>query len=384
MKFQERFRCAIVRGGTSKGVFLMRNELPRDPKLRDKVILAIYGSPDIRQIDGLGGADLLTSKCAIIGSSTRPDADVDYTFGQVGILKPKVDYSSTCGNISSAVGPFAIYQGLVEPKEPITIVRIHATNYNRILKAEVPIEDGEVATEGDYEIDGCPGTGARIMLDFSDTAGAVTNEILPTGNPKDTLTVEGMGEIPVSIVDAGNPTVFMHAPTVGLKGTESPMEIDGDPDLLEGLEKIRSVAAERLGFVRDWRKATTESQFLPFVGIVNSPEDFVDFTSGDVVKKGSFDILARMLFNQKMHKTYAGTGTVCTGTAARIPGTIVNDLATNTGAKQVRIGHPAGIISIEADVEVKGDKPVLKRAAIGRTARIIMDGYVFVRKSLIE
>jgi 2-methylaconitate cis-trans-isomerase PrpF len=384
MKFQERFRCFIVRGGTSKGVFLIRNELPQDPERRDKVILAIYGSPDIRQIDGLGGADVLTSKCAIIGSPTRSDADVDYTFGQVGILEPKVEYITTCGNISAGVGPFAIYLGLAKKKEPITTVRIHLTNNNRIVNAEVPVEDGEVAIEGDYKIDGCPGTGARILLDYSDMGGAVTNKILPTGNPKDTLTVEGMGEIQVSLVDAGNPIVFVHAPTVGLKGTESPMEIEEDHDLLERLEIIRSVAAERLGLAADWRKATTESQFLPFIGIVNAPEDYVDFTTGNVVKKDSFDIMARMLFNQRMHKTYAGTGTVCTGTAARIPGTIVNDFTSQSGAKEVRIGHPAGVISIDMDVEMEGDKPVLKRAAFGRTARIVLEGHVFVRKSLIQ
>jgi 2-methylaconitate cis-trans-isomerase PrpF len=193
-----------------------------------------------------------------------------------------------------------------------------------------------------------------------------------------------MGEIQVSLVDAGNPIVFVHAPTVGLKGTESPMEIEEDHDLLERLEIIRSVAAERLGLAADWRKATTESQFLPFIGIVNAPEDYVDFTTGNVVKKDSFDIMARMLFNQRMHKTYAGTGTVCTGTAARIPGTIVNDFTSQSGAKEVRIGHPAGVISIDMDVEMEGDKPVLKRAAFGRTARIVLEGHVFVRKSLIQ
>ncbi len=384
MSQQERFRCTIIRGGTSKGIYIMRNELPRDPEIRDRVILAIFGSPDVRQVDGLAGADLLTSKLAIIGSPTRPDADVDYTFGQVGILLPKVDYSGNCGNISAGVGPFAIYQGLVDTKEPTTIVRIHNTNTNKILKAEVPVEGGELAVEGDCKIDGCPGTGARIKLDFSDTAGAVTNKMLPTGNPKDRLKVEGIGEVVVSLVDAANPVVFINAGTVGLKGTETPMEIDGDLNLLERIEKIRSVAAERLGFVDDWRKATTESQFLPLVAIVNSPEDFIDFTTGKVVKKESFDILARMLFNQKMHKTYAGTGTICTGTAARILGTIVNDLATKSGGetKEFRIGHPAGIISVEVDVKLEGNKLVLNRAAISRTARIIMDGYVFVRKSL--
>lgn len=387
MKFQEGFRCTIIRGGTSKGVYLLRNELPRDPKLRDRVILAIYGSPDIRQIDGLGGADLLTSKVAIIGPPTRPDADVDYTFGQVGILEPKVDYSGNCGNISAGVGTFAIYRGFVDIKEPTTTVRFHSTNFKRLLKAEIPVADGELAVDGDCKIDGCPGTGARIMLDFSDWGGAITSNILPTGNVKDILNVEGIGDVTVSIVDAGNTVVFIHAEFMGLKGTETPFEIDGDASLLDKLERIRSVAAGRLGFVADWRDATKKSQFNPFIAMVNSPKTYTDFASGKTVESGSFNILSRLLFNQRMHKTYPGTGTICTGTAARIPGTIVNDLlkeGSRQGAKEVKIGHPAGIISTEVDVDMEDGKPVLKRAAISRTARIIMDGYVFVRKSLIR
>jgi 2-methylaconitate cis-trans-isomerase PrpF len=382
---QERFRCTIMRGGTSKGVYILRNELPKDPELRDKIILAIFGSPDIRQIDGLGGSDLLTSKLAIVGPSTRPDADVDYTFGQVGITRAVVDYSGNCGNISSGVGPFAIYQGLVDAVEPITKVRIHMTNTKRVLVAEVPVKDGEVAIEGDYRIDGCPGTGAKITIDWSDTGGAVTQKILPTGNVKDVLRVEGLGDVTVSIVDAGNPIAFIHAESVGMKGTENPYEIDGDQDLLERLERIRSVAAEKMGFVKDWKTATVQSQYAPFITMVNSPSSYTDYTTGREVDAGSFDILARLLFNQKMHKIYPGSGTVCTGTAAKIPGTIVNDLIPKPARAEgvIRIGHPAGVIPIEVSVDMEGNKPVLKRAAIGRTARTIMEGYVFVRKSVL-
>ena len=382
---QERFRCTIMRGGTSKGVYILRNELPKDPDLRDRIILAIYGSPDIRQIDGLGGSDLLTSKLAIVGPSTRPDADVDYTFGQVGITRAIVDYSGNCGNISSGVGPFAIYNGLVDAVEPITKVRIHMTNTRRVLVAEVPVKDGEVAIEGDYRIDGCPGAGAKISIDWSDTGGAVTQKILPTGNVKDVLRVEGLGDVTVSIVDAGNPIAFIHSEAVGMKGTEPPDEIDGNKALLEKLEKIRSVAAERIGFVKDWKTATAQSQYAPFITMVNSPRPYTDYTTGRPIEAGSFDILARLLFNQKMHKIYPGSGTVCTGTAAKIPGTIVNDLipkSARTGAV-IRNGHPAGIIPIEVTVAMEGKTPVIKRAAIGRTARIIMEGYIFVPRRVI-
>ncbi|MBN1318755.1 MAG: PrpF protein, partial [Anaerolineales bacterium] len=219
---QKRIRCAFMRGGTSRGLFVMRNELPADPVMRDKVILRMYGSPDIRQIDGMGGADSLTSKLAIIGPPTRTDADVDYTFAQVSITKPLVDYKGNCGNISSAVGPFAIDQGLVEPVEPVTTVRIHQTNTDKLIIAQVPVVNGMARVEGDYKIDGVPGTGARIGLDFSDTAGAVTGSLLPTGHPMDRMDVPGVGPIDMTIVDAANPCVFVRAADLGIRGTETP------------------------------------------------------------------------------------------------------------------------------------------------------------------
>ncbi|MHB9098942.1 MAG: PrpF domain-containing protein [Syntrophales bacterium] len=386
MREQERIRCTIMRCGTSKGIFLRRNDLPQDPVLRDRLILAIFGSPDIRQIDGLGGADLLTSKLAIIGPPTHPDADVDYTFGQVGITEAKVDYFGNCGNISSGIGPYAIYQGLVEPVEPFTTIRIHLTNSKRILVAQVPVKDGEPLVEGDYHIDGCPGTGAKISLDFSGTAGAFTNKILPTGNVKDTLKVEGLGDVVVSIVDAANTAVFVHAESLGIKGTENPFEIDGNPVLLENLERIRAVAAQKIGFVKNWRDARSLSQLIPFIVMVNSPRAYVNFTTGESITADSYDILARLLFNQKMHKAYPLTGTVCTGAASRIPGTVVNELVSKSAviAGEFRIGHPAGVITIEVDLKMEAGKAILKKAAIGRTVRMLMEGFVFVRKSLFS
>jgi len=386
MSEQERVRCTIMRGGTSKGIFLKRNDLPKDPELRDRMILAIFGSPDIRQINGLGGSDLLTSKLAIIGPPTHPNADVDYTFGQVGITQAKVDYYGNCGNISSAVGPYAIYQGMVEPAEPLTTVRIHLTNSKQVLVAQVPVKDGEPAIEGDYHIDGCPGTGAKISLDFSGTGGAFTNKILPTGNVKDTLKVEGLGDVVVSIVDAANTCVFVHAQYLGIKGTENPFEIDGNPVLLENLEKIRSAAAQKIGFVKDWRDATKQSQMLPFMVMVNSPKPYIDYTTEKLIGADSYDLLARLLYNQRMHKAYPLTGTVCTGVAAKITGSVVYELASKStvAREDFRIGHPAGIITIEVDVKMENGEPLLKKAAIGRTARIMMEGYVFVRKSIMS
>ena len=194
-------KAVIARGGNSRGVYLLRSQLPAGTALRDKIILAIFGSPDIREIDGLGGATVLTSKVAILGPPTRPDADIDYTFGQVSIDEAHVDYSGNCGNISAGAGPVGIHLGLIDKKEPLTSVRMHLTNFNRILKADIPVMNDEVVIEGDYQVAGVPGTGARIELDFCDSAGAATGKILPTGNAKDTINIDGIGDLDVSIID---------------------------------------------------------------------------------------------------------------------------------------------------------------------------------------
>lgn len=377
---QKRIRAVLMRGGTSRGLYVMRNELPADPLQRDRVVLRMYGSPDVRQIDGVGGADALTSKLAIIGPPTRPDADVDYTFAQVSITDRFVDYAGNCGNISSGVGPFAIDEGLVAAVEPVTRVRIHQTNTHCLLVAEVPVLNGKAAVAGDYHIDGCPGTGARIGLDFSDTAGAVTGKLLPTGNAADRWTVPGVGDIDITVVDAGNPCVFVRAADLGIKGTETPAEIDADRPLNERIERLRGAVAARLGLVASWEEAAKRSPYIPFFVLVSPAADYVDFTSGRRVGAGEVDFVARLLFMLKMHKTYPVTGTVCTGAAAKIPGTLVYEAARpgSRSRQTTLIGHPAGVIDVDAAVDVSGPEPRLLRAAIGRTARRIMEGYVFV------
>jgi 2-methylaconitate cis-trans-isomerase PrpF len=357
----------------------MRGQLPAQPELRDRIILRMYGSPDVRQIDGMGGADPLTSKLAIIGPPTHEDADVDYTFGQVSIKDSLVDYSGNCGNISSAVGPFAIDEGLIDPVEPKTTVRIHQTNTRCILVAEVPVLNGRAAVEGNYHIDGVPGTGARIDLDFSDTAGAVTGRILPTGNPMDQMDVEGVGPVDVSVVDAGNPCVFVRAYDLGIEGTETPDKIDANQALNDRIERVRGTVAARIGLVEDWQDAARESPYIPFFVLVSPPADYVDFTTGRMVEAQDVDFVARLLFMLRMHKAYAVTGTVCTGAAAKIPGTIVYQAARPESHSRslTRIGHPAGVIDVEAVVQ-SDDSVHLLRASVGRTARRIMEGYVFV------
>jgi hypothetical protein len=380
----EMLRCSIVRGGTSKGVFIMKNELPQDPVKRDAVIRAIYGSPDVRQIDGLGGADVLTSKLAIISPSTREDADVDYTFGQVSFETEFIDYGGNCGNISSAVGPFAIDEGLVEPQEPITTVRIHLTNSNNILVAEVPVKNGKAMVDGDCVIDGVPGTGAKITLDWSDTAGAFTGKLLPTGNTQDMIEVAGKQYV-VSLVDAGNPLVFINARSLGMKGTESPQEIEANKELMATIEQIRGRAAVIFGLVDKPEDAAAKSPYNPFFAIVSPSADYKTI-GGGTVKASEVDLVARLIFMLRMHKTYPGTGTVCTGAAARIPGSIVWEVLTEEAKERltIQIGHPGGIIPVEAEAELVNGHVQLKRAAIYRTARKIMDGFVYVRKSVFK
>jgi 2-methylaconitate cis-trans-isomerase PrpF len=382
----------------------MMNEYPKDPAKRDAVILAVYGSPDVRQIDGLGGADVLTSKHAIISHSSRPDADVDYTFAQVSFESAFVDYGGNCGNISSAVGPFAIDEGLVEAVEPITTVRIRMTNSDRILVAEVPVKGGKAMVDGDFAIDGVPGTGAKIAMDWSDVVGSITGKLLPTGNAKDTIEVDDVvggitGKLmptgnakdtiemdgvkyTVSIVDAGNPVVFVHAASLNMKGTESPNEIESNKPLMETIEKIRGRAAVMCGMVEKPEDAKTISPYVPFFFIVSPPADYKTI-NGTTVKADNIDLVARGLFMLKAHKAIQVSGSLCTGAAARLPGSIVGDVLRETARTRstINIGHPSGTFPVEAEAEAVDGRVKIKRLRVFRTARRIMDGYAYVRKS---
>lgn len=375
------YPCAIIRGGTSKGVFIKRNELPADPVKRDQVIQAVFGGVDIRQIDGLGGADVLTSKLAIIGPSTRADADIDYTFGQVSFEQAFVDYGGNCGNISSAVGPFAIDEGMVEAVEPVTTVRIHCTNSGKLLIAEVPVKDGKALVSGECEIDGVNGSGARINMDWSDMSGSVCGKLLPTGNPKDVLEID-KELIEVSLVDMGNPLVFIKAASLGMRGTESPKEIENNLPLMKKIEKIRCKAAKIFGLVDKEEDATIKSPYNPFFAIISEPADYTA-VNGRKVKAGEMDLVSRLLFMLKMHKAYPITGTVCTGAASRIPGTVAWECIPEHLKKEskVRIGHPSGIIETEVRAETCGQKTQITSVKIYRTARRIMDGTVYVKET---
>jgi len=378
-------RCVIMRGGTSKAVILKENDLPRNPLQRKNAILTIFGSPDKRQIDGLGGADPLTSKLAIIGPPISDPRAVGthltYTFGQVEIDTPEIDFLSLCGNISSAVGAFAVYEGLVEATEPITTVRAYNTNLNRVLNIEVPVTGNRPLERGDFAVPGVPGTGARILVDFADTAGAASGALLPTGNSIDRLDIQGFGTIEASLVDIGNAHVFIRARDVGLVGTETAAEIDARSDLRDLLERIRGAAAHRMKMITDPSRSKSESPATPILGMVSPPADYRNEIGRRTVNAGEVDVVSRLMFMQQMHKTYAGTSTVCTGVASRISGTIVHEMARPETRERdvVRIGHPAGIIETETRVELSGNNYVVRRATLGRTARRIMEGYAYPR-----
>ncbi|WP_077597107.1 2-methylaconitate cis-trans isomerase PrpF family protein [Oceanobacillus kimchii] len=378
MRDYEKIRSAIIRGGTSKGVFILENELPSDPKMRDRVILSIYGGTDKRQIDGLGGADALTSKLAIVSVSSRPDADIDYTFGQVGIGTGKIDYNSNCGNILSGVGPFAIDEGLVPLKEPYTIVRIYNTNTDCVIEAKVPVDSGKSLSTGDYMIDGVPGEGAKISLNFLDAYGSKTGKLFPTGKRKELLLTEA-GEFEVSIIDVAAPVVFITAEQVGLKGTESPSDLS--KDTLRKIENIRANVAKKLNFVSNINNATIVTPSSPKIILVSKAQTYSNL-HGNKINKNLIHLTARAMSMQEMHKTFPVTGGLCTATASKLKGTVVYDCCENSTTDEVNIGHPSGTMDFLISLNDDGENVQLKKTAVARTARRLMEGYAYVPKEL--
>ncbi len=372
--------CVIMRCGTSKGIFLNENDLPQDPVIRDKVILSIFGSPDPRQIDGLGGAEMLTSKLALISSTSRADADVEFSFGQVEINEPEIFYDGLCGNIASGVGTYAIEEGLVKAVEPITSVRIFSRNTNQVYITEVPVKDGRPLVNGDYEIAGVPGTGAKIQIDMAKTVGSRTGRLLPTGNPVDRLDIEGFGPLDVSMLDVVNPCIFVRASDVGMKGDEKPADVDGNEKFMDIIDNIR-IAAVKAMDLKGWELKNP----TPFVVFVSGPKDYTDHLTGKQIQAGDVDFLARMIMFRKMHQTYAGSVSCVTGMAGIVPGTVVNEMAKPAGdQKVIRIGHPAGIIDVEAECDITPEGVTARRVTYSRTARRIMEGYVYVPNHVFE
>lgn len=383
---QKRIPAVLMRGGTSKGLFFHERDLPADPAARERVILAAYGSPDPfrRQIDGVGGAQSVTSKVAVISPSPSPDYDVIYQFGQVSIDRPIVDYKGNCGNMSSAVGPFAVDEGLVAAVEPVTRVRIHQKNTDKLIIAEVPVRDGTFDPNGESAIDGVPGTGSRILLRFVDPAGAVTGRLFPTGNRRDRFDIAGLGAVEVSCVDAANPFVFVRAESLGLKGNETE-EIEHSADIKSKLEAVRCRTAIVLGITATEEEATRRSQAVPKVAVVAAPRSYPAL-NGRLIESGDVDLLARMMSMGTLHRTYAVSGAVATAGAAMIPGTVVSDLLSENarGRDLLRIGHPGGVIEVGAVIETRGGEIYYREAVLGRTARRLMEGSVLVPQRCFE
>lgn len=379
---QARIPCVIMRGGTSKALFFKEADLPDDRETRERILVAAFGSPDPRQIDGLGGADPLTSKCAIVGPSDREGSDVDYTFAQVSLDRPSVDWRNNCGNISSAVGLFAVEEGWVERTEPEARVRVLNTNTNKVIELAVPVEGGAPREEGDTYIPGVPGTAPPIRVGFLGAGGAVTGKLLPLGQPVDEVDVGEYGTFTLSVVDAANPLFFVPAEQVGWTGSETADEMEASQVVLARLERIRGEVAFQLGFVMDPARARLESQAIPKVAVVAPPEDYTD-ASGRPVSAEEHDLRGRMLSMGRAHKAYALTGAICTAAAACTEGTLVNRIVREARGglpKTLRIGHPAGVIEVEAEAR---DGELLKATVI-RTARRLMEGLVCVPSKVLS
>jgi len=357
-----------MRGGTSRCLVFHERDLPGPGPERDRLLLAALGSPDPygRQLDGLGGGISSLSKACIIGPSSHPDAQVDYTFAQVEVRSPVVDYAGNCGNCSSAVGPFAIDEGLVPAREGETVVRIHNTNTKKIIVAHIPVQDGEAAVDGDFELAGVAGRGARIALDFLDPGGAGTGRLLPTGHARDIV-----AGVEASLVDATNPFVFVRARDLGLTGTETPQAIDADRELSARLETIRAEAGARMGMVG--------SAAVPKIAVVAPPQTCTAL-DGTVVERDSVDLLARAISMGNCHRAVPLTGAMCLAVAAEIEGSLVHEASRGRGARSldVRLGHPSGVLPIAAGVSVRAGEPWAERVTVYRTARRLMEGVVRV------
>lgn len=377
---QKRLPAVYMRGGTSKAVFFHDNHLPQDPAVRDRVILAAFGSPDPnrRQIDGMGGAISSTSKVAIISRSKDPEYDVVYNFGQVSIDRPIVDYMGNCGNISSAVGPFAVDEGLVTVEEPVTRVRIFQKNTKKLIMAEVPVRDGRYNENGDYVISGVPNPGGKITLHFSSPGGAVTGRLFPTGNVIDSLDIPDLGNIRFTVIDAAHPLVLVSAQDLGLTGIEIE-EIDNRADIRARLEAIRSRVTVSLGFAATPEEASLRCQTIPRIAFVSAPQPYTDL-NGTQIDTNKIDLVARVISMGALHKAFAVTSAIPTAGAARVRGTIVDELLKHGAIEKkfVRLGHPGGVIEVGTELKRQDDGYLYSKAILGRTARRLMEGYVLV------
>ncbi len=385
---QIRIPATYMRGGTSKGVFFRLQDLPQSCQVpgaaRDKLFMRVIGSPDpySAHIDGMGGATSSTSKCVILSKSSRPDHDVEYLYGQVSIDKPFVDWSGNCGNLSTGAGAFALHAGLVDasriPDNGTCVVRIWQANIGKTIIAHVPVANGQVQETGDFELDGVTFPAAEIVLEFLDPSddGEEGGSMFPTGNLVDDLEVPGIGTLKATMISAGIPTVFVNAEDIGYQGTELREDINGNPEALARLESIRVAGALRMGLIKTAEEALTR-QHTPKVAFVSRPKSY-RASSGKNIEAGEVDLLVRALSMGKLHHAMMGTCAVAIGTAAAVPGTLVN-LAAGGGERQaVRFGHPSGTLRVGAEAKQIDGQWTVTKAIMSRSARVVMEGWVRV------
>ena len=382
---QIRIPAVFMRGGTSKAIVFQRKDLPQDRAQWDDIFLAAIGSPDpyARQLDGMGGGVTSLSKVCVVGPPSRPDADIDYTFAQVPVREQRVEYSTNCGNMSSAMGPFAVDEGLVKVSGSEALVRIHNTNTQKIIHAYFALDEGCAAVNGDITIPGVSGTGARVRLEFLSPGGATTGKLLPTGNVRDTLDVPGVGKIEVSMIDAANACVFVRARDVGLTGTEQPTEVEANADVMHKFAVIRIAASVAMGITRDATEAATRLT-NPAIGYV-APVQAWTLSSGERRKADEIDITGRMIARGQAHRDMPLTRTLCMAVASRISGTVVHEMtrATDNPDAELRIGMPAGVITAAAEVRLIDGQWVAVRGSFLRTQRRMFEGSVLVRGSRV-
>ena len=383
---QLRIPAVYMRGGTSKGVFFLAEDLPSDRQARDRILMRVIGSPDRygKHTDGMGGATSSTSKVVILSKSKREGCDVDYLFGQVAIDQPLVDWSGNCGNLSAAVGPFAISMGLVgAPADGTATVRIWQANIKKRIVSHVPMNGGEVQELGDFQLDGVAFPAAEVQLEFLDPAddegapGAGGAATFPTGNHIDTLDVPGVGKVEATLINAGNPTVFVDAASLGLKGTELQGDVNGDKALLARVEAVRALGAVAMGDAATPQEATTKRPHTPKLAFVAKPLGYAA-SDGRAVEAGSIDLLARIFSMGVLHHAMTGTGAVAIAAAAAIPGTVVHRVAPVGADGRVRFGHPSGTLKVGAEVQKEGNHWKVRKVLMSRSARRLMEGWVRV------
>ena len=375
---QNWIKATYYRGGTSKGVFFQKKDLPtQDEKELNKIFLKVIGSPDPngRQLNGMGGGVSSVSKCVIISPSERDDADVDYNFIQIAVDQPIAEWNNNCGNLSGAVGPYAVQEGIIKPKEGENKIRIYQVNTDKIIHSTFNVKDGKPEIEGDYTIAGVYGGASKVRLDYLEPGGSGTGKLLPTGNVIDEIEIDGLGKIKVSVVDAATPLIYILADDLGLKGTESPDELDSNTEKMEIIQKIRRKCAFMTGLSKSEHEAPMNT---PRIGIVTSPKDYVSLDKSNI-KGDDQDITARMFSMGKTHKAIMGTAGVNIGVAAAIDGTIPN-LIKRKGSDplELRAGNPSGIMTAGAVIEQVDGKPYAKSAIMYRTFRPLMRGEVLV------